>query len=603
MESVTIDTRILTFDTESIADANGVNTFRIGGIYDGENFEFALTVADFISIMCKKSSPDCVFYAHNTGFDIPLIFFDSPLPDYLEISNIFCIGNSLFLSFNYNGHEFHLFDSFSILPESLKSLCTSLDVETPKEEFNIQEWQNAGAPITETLIHYNYTDCKSLFQVIKKAFSLFAELGIHEIKKTIAATSFNYFQNQEYENDKILNYTGRLPSDIENEARMCYSGGRTEIFYQGETYHSNHYDFVSRYPSNQIIHSFPIFTDNWKKYTSDIDLFNPNIAGCLYVKCEIDENILVPPIAKKTKTGLEFPTGKFYTWILADEYRYYANESGVKITILHGHVLETEYEPYFSHVVEPIFNRRVKAKKDGLKALAFVLKILLNAYYGKFGMRRRFSKLVIGKPKNKEAILRSASIDMWEIPEAQTEDIKNTQINPYIAGIITAQARYHLWRVMKGIKESGEYIYYCDTDSVFFSGNVNDIPVFDGLIGSNAGQMGEEHDSKNDKFFFLGKKMWATTGEKGEELKFKGIKVFTHDENGKEKQLLFYSDYEKIMNGKELKLPLLKFEKFRSKSSRGEGILIKNMIKKLKNTNKKERMTNGFLKPLFLKEF
>lgn len=609
MNSITSDTIIQTFDTESIADENGINTFRIGGMYNGKDFIFSLTVEDFIINMCEFAAHDSVFYAHNTGFDVPLVFFDNPLPAGVEITNVFCIGNSLFLDIDYLGKTFSIFDSVALLPDSLKNLCYSFSVDTPKEDFDIPAWQAAGALVTDELITYNKIDCVSLYQVLKAAFKVFSELGVTEIKKTLAATSFNYFQNLSYDGDIIANYSGNLPPEVEDEARFCYCGGRTEAFYQGEVEFSGHFDFNSRYPSVQIEYEFPIFFDNWKEYTqADQDkILNKNTAGTLYCDVEIDKNIPVPPIAKKTKSGLEFPVGKFKTWLLAEEYRLYRDVEGVKINIIGGHYLETEYAFYFKDAVKAVYDRRVEAKLAGLVALAYVLKIMMNSYYGKFGMRRLFSKLVVGKPEDKEAILRSSAIDLWEIPDSQTSPIRNKQINPYVAALITAMGRYELWLLMTEIKKAGGYTVYCDTDSVFTINISADNPVIKNRIGKEPNMLSEEPDSFNERLFILGKKMWASEGRKGTEIKFKGVRAFKSVPVSEEcpdgkKQLLFYSDYEKIMIGEKISIPLLKFEKFRSKSSRGKGILIADVDKRLNDTNTKMKDENGFLYPIELTE-
>lgn len=237
-----LTTPYLCFDTETKDIGDGINVYLIGSIFDGLESVTLFDTESFIIELCERTPNGGIAYAHNTGFDVPIIFFDNELPEGVEIKNVMAINSSLFLTIAYKDKVFEIRDSASLLQGSLKSLCTDFEVSTPKLDFDFNAWRAAGYPITDELIVYNRIDCVALYQVLERAFDLFEHIGVNEIKITLASTAFNYLINQTYDGDIIGRYTSKLPAGIEKEARITYFGGRTEGFFQGEATGVKHID-------------------------------------------------------------------------------------------------------------------------------------------------------------------------------------------------------------------------------------------------------------------------------------------------------------------------------------------------------------------------
>ena len=120
----------------------------------------------------------------------------------------------------------------------------------------------------------------------------------------------------------------------------------------------------------------------------------------------------------------------------------------------------------------------------GRKAVA---KLMLNSFWGKFGMRDNLSKTeFIYKPKDFYQLLRSKSRKVQElhlvnencmmVTHSSDDDYNegNSSSNIAIAAITTSHARL---RLLKMLNFLADRILYCDTDSVIYVRYVNGLTV------------------------------------------------------------------------------------------------------------------------------
>lgn len=233
---------------------------------------------------------------------------------------------------------------------------------------NDKEW--------EQMIEYNVRDSEVSKKGLEFLFNSFYRLGATP-KATIASTAMSLFRNQYLKHDYF-----RHDINILLDQFNAYYGGRTEAFSRGLIKNYNYYDFNSLYPS-VMINEFPdpnskrICYKNSIKYieafegVSNVDVFCPEME--------------YPYLPLRTDTKLLFPCGNFSGWYTHLELRR-ALELGYVIKRIRKTIYFKETcEPFRDYVID-LYNKRLEYKKQG-SSMEYIVKILLNSLYGKFGQK------------------------------------------------------------------------------------------------------------------------------------------------------------------------------------------------------------------------
>lgn len=153
------------------------------------------------------------------------------------------------------------------------------------------------------------------------------------------------------------------------------------------------------------------------------------------------------------------------------------------------------------------FSKKATAKKNGQLALAQANKIIINSGYGFWGLRTKERDGVMIAEKGDQKVLEYLKMgklmnirDNGEYTFARVlKDLETKKFNVSIASAITEYAREKTYSFMKDVMESGEQVYYCDTDSCISSLNMEKYPKikkkfkFDGT-GDALGSMKNEAD-------------------------------------------------------------------------------------------------------------
>jgi len=226
------------------------------------------------------------------------------------------------------------------------------------------------------MIEYNMRDSEVSKKGLEFLFDSFFKLGATP-KATIASTAMSLFRNQYLKNDYFRHDIPQLLDQFK-----AYYGGRTEAFCRGAIKNYNYYDFNSLYPS-VMINEFPdpntkrICYKNTCKYieafegVSLVDIYCPEME--------------YPFLPVRTETKLLFPCGDFSGWYSHVELRRALELGYVIKKVRKTYYFKGTCEPFREYVLD-LYNKRLEFKEQG-SSMEYVVKILLNSLYGKFGQK------------------------------------------------------------------------------------------------------------------------------------------------------------------------------------------------------------------------
>jgi hypothetical protein len=304
------------------------------------------------------------------------------------------------------------YDSYLLLPSSLKKLSESFNIENSKGIFpvlfndinyqgevpnidyfnnisfleynNYKKQFNNNWNFKEESIKYCILFCKSLYQILSKFQSLiFKTLSINiNNYPTLPSLAFGIFRIHYLKKDTIHQISG----DIDKNIRSGYTGGSTDIYIPkppiGIKIHA--YDVNSLYPF--VLKSFKYPVGNPTYFEGDILKDNPNAFGFFYVKIVTPNDLKQPILQLHYNNRTVSPLGVFFGWFFSEEL-YNASKFGYSFEILRGYTFENDY--IFKDYVDHLYNLRLtKPKTDPMN---YIAKFLLNSLYGRFGMFDSFN--------------------------------------------------------------------------------------------------------------------------------------------------------------------------------------------------------------------
>jgi hypothetical protein len=177
------------------------------------------------------------------------------------------------------------------------------------------------------------------------------------------------------------------------------------------------------------------------------------------------------PFAATVEDGkLIFPVGEFNAYLSTPELEYaFQNEDVLRVQAC------AVYEPGspFGHFVHDLYDRKVRAARDGKLVEAGHYKLLLNSFSGKWGQNGIKWK-TLGRAKSQRIrFARVLDFDTRQVTQYRTflgrVQVKETipesaNSHPAIAAHITSHGRMRLWALLRQV--SPENRFYCDTDSI-----------------------------------------------------------------------------------------------------------------------------------------
>jgi hypothetical protein len=461
--------RIFGFDIETY-DNN--KEFLCASIYGEEYKKMFYSKEKFIEeIKTNYIFRNSVLFATNLSFDFFGTFFSGD-----EKNNFFTLfrGSDLLMAEThfYKGEFFPFAQAPTKSKKTLKSLrfLDSLNfaklsvakmgkiigipkLESPsfigkypqdKEEWKIME-------------EYNFRDSEVTFKFMKFLIAGMEGLGA-TFKNTLASTAMSLFKN------KYLDKDYYQPSeDILLEIFESYYGGRTEAFKRGYIKDYNYYDFNSLYPSVMEAEEFPDPNSlRTTRYNKPDYIMKFHGTSNVVMECPADLKFPVLPV-RLASGKVIFPTGKISGWYTHIEIREAMANGYVLMKIIKTHYFTKNCRP-FQGFVRDLYSLRKEYKAEN-NPMEYLVKILMNSLYGKFGQKFINKENVVH-----ESAIKPSELDKYDKfePIGTSGFYKITDSSkpsafciPIWASYVSAYGRVKLHRA---IVQSNPV--YCDTDSL-----------------------------------------------------------------------------------------------------------------------------------------
>jgi hypothetical protein len=388
-------------------------------------------------------------------------------------------------------------DSYRLLPTSLDKIAKTFGLSgKTQHDLNLPETDPSW-------VVYNGQDCSELFRVLEKFHAYVEDVLLGEVGITAPATAMKIFRRN------YLRQSVPRSLDTHEFVRRGYFGGRVEPF-ERQSQGLRYYDINSSYPTAMLEPMPAGEASIWEGEPPERFL-----RGRLgFVEADVlVPDMHVPPLPVRSEGGkLIFPVGRLsgvWEWSELEM----ALEEGAQIARWKKSVW---YEPVmlFRDYVEELYKYRDRSSPSYDQGLAEVVKIMLNATYGKFGMKTLRRKLYLYDDPRLPDGARPLTGDPDSLVYVAEEESDAPYVMPQVAARVTALARVRLYR--KVLRASscrdcwparcscarGEFIAYTDTDSGI---TPTVLPT-----GSALGELKDEIPEHSGRLFgkFLGPKVY-----------------------------------------------------------------------------------------------
>lgn len=540
--------------------------FYMAGFYDGYDYTPFYSLEELFEEILQEKYKRYKILAHfGGGYDF--IFF----ADYFKRNNIHysvISSGSRIIQINVivpkdEDKEFHImfWDSFSLMPSGLDKLG-KLFLGKGKARIDISNYSELSR-IKQ--IEYNKQDCILLYDIFKKFENQVNEIG-GNVKVTLASTALDIFTHK-----YLLNNLVSDSKDYEF-VQQSYKGGRVEIFRFDYSGHDYLYDFNSFYPWAM---TFPLPTGHAQK------IYAPEVKEALYyiynfqsyfavLQCKVRiKDCYIPPLPFSHNGKLLFPVGTFEGVFTNIELNLlYQYDLGEVLSV--NCIYLWQLEPILKEYSFDLYNRRKNSNNETEK---YILKLLLNSLYGKFGSSpyKEIVKFGIEQINNIEQC-QELSVEQGVFLEKEYRYSQCTKVE--IASCITAICRRRLFEMLLEQSKKGK-IYYCDTDSLITETKCK--------TGDELGQL--KLEAIIDKMQLILPKLYKVHLELGEEvIKAKGFRKINK------------AAYDHlIMDGK---IDMRHFRKFREMVRKNEGPKTELRFKRLRSVYDKREIVGNDTRPI-----
>lgn len=343
-------------------------------------------IREFINYI-KEQYPNYKGFAHNAGnFDARHILNELEANEFLNKNKTCLVKDGSILAL-YLQNNVSLVDSFQLLPRPLRVLAKEFKLDISKgdldhDKITIKTYKN----YKEEAIIYCIKDSQILYDVLKHFQQTILSHNISSIDPlsclTLPQFAFQTFRTEKYYPEEWNLY--KLDKYKYNFIASGYYGGKVDVFRtyaKSDTQGIHYYDVNSLYPY-AMLNTMPEGVGIWFN-GKDIDL--NNFFGFLEVTVKVPENLQIPILPLRHDGGLYFPKGTFTSIQFSEELRYAIKYGYEVVSIKKGLSFDKRDNVFHKYVNEFYILKEKEAKTKG--ALYFIVKLLLNALYGKFGMK------------------------------------------------------------------------------------------------------------------------------------------------------------------------------------------------------------------------
>jgi hypothetical protein len=461
---------------------------RVAGTFDGERYRSFLTIGGLLNYILQPAHEDTLWYAHAGGLaDMHFLLEKLHTRQDIRVRAAFSGSSAIVVRATWQARTYTFLDSFWLLRDKLAHLAPFTGLQKTRGSYRCIDFPACGhvgrvcdtapscgcevgpeplcmfeAPIAE-LTAYNEQDCRILHAAIDGMQTMLLELGT-ELRATVASTALGLFR-QKYLSQRITTDASR-----NDRMRAGYWASRVEPIRprlpRGTP--GRYYDINSSFPF-AATHALP------GEYIGQSRRV-PKGDALYFAEATVKvPDMFLPPLAAHGKDGRTFfPTGKWRALFSRIDLDL-LEEAGGTIERVHE---VTSFQPFhdLAEFALDLYQRRLRAKKEGKPFLALVLKFLLNTgCYGKFAERREKEELVMhpagelcphdGKHNvTRDEVTNATCVEpLFPGCILVTDEKQVAHEHVAIASYVTSIARRTLYRHMAAC---GEDLYYCDTDSI-----------------------------------------------------------------------------------------------------------------------------------------
>lgn len=470
---------------------------------------------DFIKAFCRDQYRSFVAYAHKgMSFDIAHLLSSEDVQKYLLENKFIVVVDRSFAIIRKSRHTWFLADSLRVFPERLENVLASFVPHRTKAPLpNVTfSWEHAGwrARIEE--------DTLGLYEALKRIEKIVWDTFKVPLSITMPSTALRAARTM-IPVERIT----RPPRIALDWIRAGgYSGGRIEIFHQGEIRGNLYcFDINSAY-AHAMKGEFPLGAGQYKTSEPKRGFF---IGRC---KLRVHTETHIPPVLSRLFNHA-FCVGEFQAMLSKEEVEF-ARESGAQVEVLECWTWK-DMAPIFRAFIERCQTLR---RQDYFGPLGNTVKLMQNGLYGILGMNpfRKMQRMSIenpGKPwvhafDNRHGMYIPNTFEALMLKETPTQ-------MPHWAALITARVRIQLTRYLLLAEKLDMMPLYAHTDSIWLQSQ-NGIPKeFQNLISNDYGALklekrgnlaivvapGEAALKMNDETWHVASKGWRVKNEKGED--------------------------------------------------------------------------------------
>lgn len=413
-----------------------------------------------VAAYARARSRVCVF-AHNWSFDAPVLDTFSHLP-----ALGFLLGSAVIdsppviLRFRSQKATILLLDTLNWWRVPLAALGESVGLPKlpmPDPAASPEEWER-----------YCRRDVEIIHAAMRAWWDFLDRYDMGGFAPTLAGQALRAYRHR-------FMPTRVLIDDHEDAlalARSAYHGGRVECFKLGKIPGPvEHFDVNSMYPFVMKAHAYPAVLRLTARRVAlpELARWLESCAVVADAELETDEPRYAAVVGKR----LCFPVGRFRAALTTPDLLYALAKRHLR-SVAFAAVYEKA--PLFERFVSEFYRLRQDARDAGRTLDVWLLKILMNSLYGKFGQHGGTWKEHGPAPLDdvrqwKELDYETGEVTTWRalggLLQRRQDEPECYSSHPAIAAHVTAYARARLWDLIL-LAGRGE-VFYTDTDSLFVS--------------------------------------------------------------------------------------------------------------------------------------
>lgn len=366
----------------------------------GPMFFHDTTISSFIE-WCRCHCGDTVYF-HNAKFDTEFIYYHlftngwkhiiddkdkrkNTFTTLISDQGIYYSTRLYFTKYDY----INIYDSYKILPFKVEKIAHDFGLEESKLDIDYDKYRPLGYEPTEHEIHYLYNDCDIIATVLKEIF----ELGLTEM--TQGSDALKDFKNTIGGNKVFKRLFPVLPILVDGEIRKSYKGGWTfcNPKFQGKAVGAGMVlDVNSLYP--YVLYNKPLPTGQPIKFQGryEYDELYPLYTQRFICRFTVRDNHF-PCV--QLKNTLRFTPTEYLCSDDGNPIELTMTNVDLKLFLDHYDVEIIEYLDGWkfrasNNIFKGYIDKWMKVKQENKntnRSLYIFAKLMLNALYGKFGLK------------------------------------------------------------------------------------------------------------------------------------------------------------------------------------------------------------------------